>query len=283
MVNSQQDPEHDNNTWAIILGASSGLGLAAARKLATHGMNLCLVYRNRRSELAAIEATFNSIKDTNNINLVHYNMDAIKPENRQKILLDMQEVLSGQNDINNNQSTDSKNGEIKVLVHSIAKGNLKPMVSSSEQELQNDDFRLTIDSMAISLYDWTQGIFKNNMFSKDARIISYTSEGNTKAWENYAAVSAAKVALESITRSIALEYAAHGIKANCIQAGVTDTASLRMIPGHAELKKHSLTRNPSGRLTTPEDVADVTYLLTTDEAKWITGTIIPVNGGEHLR
>jgi len=120
------------------------------------------------------------------------------------------------------------------------------------------------------------------LFSGDARVVSFTSEGNTKAWKNYAAVSAAKVTLEAITRNIALEYAPFGIRANCIQAGVTDTASLRMIPGSEEIKKHSLLRNPFNRLTLPEDVANVVYLLSKDEAAWINGTIIPVDGGEHI-
>ncbi len=74
-----------------------------------------------------------------------------------------------------------------------------------------------------------------------------------------------------------------GIKANCIQAGITATRSLEMIPGNDKLKAHALKRNPSGRLTTPEDVADATYLLCMEEAKWITGTIIKVDGGESLR
>ncbi len=125
-------------------------------------------------------------------------------------------------------------------------------------------------------------IFEAKLFASDARIISFTSEGNTKAWKNYAAVSAAKTALEAITRNIALEFAPYGIKANCIQAGVTDTASLRAIPGSELIKAHSLLRNPFKRLTLPQDVANVVYLLSKDEAAWINGTIIPVDGGEHL-
>ena len=121
------------------------------------------------------------------------------------------------------------------------------------------------------------------MFGSDTRIIAFTSEGNKKAWSNYAAVSAAKAALEAIVRNIALEYANHGIRANCIQAGITETAAFQMIPGHETLKENALKRNPNGRLTTPEDVANAVYLLTQHEANWITGTIIKVDGGESLR
>ena len=174
------------------------------------------------------------------------------------------------------------NGKIRTLVHSVAKGNLKPMLAEEKPTLKNTDFHLTINAMAISLYDWTKALFNHKLFAEDARIISFTSEGNTKAWRNYAAVSAAKVTLEAITRNIALEFASYGIRANCIQAGVTDTASLRAIPGSEQIKEHSLRRNPFKRLTTPEDVANVVYLLSKDEAAWMNGCVIPVDGGEHI-
>jgi len=260
---------NDKNEWAVILGASSGLGWATAKKLAQHGLNLCLVYRARKADLEPIELKFESLKKEHGVQVIHFNQDATRPEKREEILANLQ-----------SQGNEAK---VKVLVHSIAKGNLKPMVSADIPTLQNDDFHLTLENMAFSLYDWVQAIFKRELFSQDARVISFTSMGNVRAWQNYAAVSAAKVALEAITRSIALEFAPFGIKANCIEAGITDTNSFRMIPGHEKLKEFATRQNPSGRMTTPEDVANVIYLLCKEEAKWITGAIIPVNGGEHLR
>lgn len=259
----------NKNEWAIILGASSGLGLATAKKLAKEGLNLCLVYRALRNDIENIESKFESIVSNSKVKLIHFNKDVVKPENREAILNDLIENLG-------------ESGKVKCLIHSIAKGNLKPMVSDGNRELQNDDFHITLENMAFSLYDWTKHIFSKNIFSEDARIISFTSEGNKKAWKNYAAVSAAKVALEAISRNIALEFAPYGIKSNCIEAGVTDTASLRMIPGHEKLRDFAIQRNPFNRLTTPEDVANVVYLLTKDESKWINGITLQVNGGEHL-
>ena len=69
---------------------------------------------------------------------------------------------------------------------------------------------------------------------------------------------------------------------NIIQAGVTDTPSLRLIPGSEELIEQSKNRNPYKRLTTPEDVANTVYLLAQPEASWINGALIHVDGGEHL-
>jgi len=256
------------NYWAIILGGSSGLGLATAKKLASHGMNICIIHRNSRVQEETIQAEFKIIKQED-IQFKAFNIDAFKVEKRDQVIKELIALFG-------------ERGRVRTLVHSVAKGNLKPMVSNEKPTLKNDDFALTIHAMGISLYNWTKALFDANLFTNDARIISFTSEGNTKAWQNYAAVSAAKVTLEAISRNIALEFAAHGIKANCIQAGVTDTSSLRMIPGSETIIKHTLKRNPNKRLTLPDDVANVVYLLSKDEASWITGTVIPVDGGEHL-
>ncbi len=263
------DEFKNKNYWAVVLGGSSGLGLASAKRLAEMGLNICVVHRDRKSVLPGIEAAFSEIK-AHDVSFLSFNVDATRKEKRNDVVAKLKESLGAE-------------GKVKMLVHSIAKGNLKPMISDEIPTLGNDDFHLTIDAMAISLYDWVQQLFQEKMFAEDTRVLSFTSEGNQKAWENYAAVSAAKAALEAITRNIALEYAPYGIRANCIQAGMTDTTSFRMIPNSETLKKHNLLRNPSDRLTTPEDVANVVGLLCQKEAYWINGAIIPVDGGEHIR
>ena len=265
MVNEFSQHHH----WAVVLGGSSGLGLATARKLARHGMNLCIVHRTRKADLLAVKEQFRQM-EAEGISVVQHNVDATNPEKRAAVIADLSRQLG-------------ERGKVRALIYSIAKGNLKPMVAESQSTLQHDDFQLTIDAMAISLYDWTHGLFVASLFAPDARIISFTSEGSQKAWQNYAAVSAAKAALEAISRGIALEMAPFGIRANCIMAGVTDTASMRMIPGSDKLIEHTTQRNPFARLTMPDDVANVVYLLCKDEAAWINGTVIPVNGGEHLQ
>ncbi len=257
----------DQNYWALILGGSSGLGYASAKKLAKHGMNIIIIHRDRRSEIPDIEEAFDEIRQSG-VQFESFNADAVKKESREELVEKIKKVLG-------------EKGRIRTLLHSIAKGNLKPMTGEGNL-LENIDFQLTIDAMALSLYDWTQAIYKNGLFTKDARVISFTSDGNKKAWKNYAAVSAAKVVLESLTRSMALEFARFGIRANCIQAGITVTRSFQMIPGNETLRVHALKHNPFKRLTVPDDVANAVYLLSKDEASWITGTIIPVNGGEHL-
>ncbi|MFP5079806.1 SDR family oxidoreductase [Pedobacter sp. JCM 36344] len=254
--------------WTLILGGSSGLGLASAKKLASQGMNICILHRNPRIEMEEISSHFAEMKAMG-VELASFNIDVTASDKREVMLVDLKRIMGPE-------------GRVRCLIHSVAKGSLKPMVTENTGTLSNDDFLITMQNMAFSLYDWTASVFKAGLFASDARVISFTSEGSKKAIKNYAAVSAAKAALEAITRSIALEFAAHGIRANCIQAGITSTRSLKMIPNSEALIAHSLNRNPFKRLTRPEDVANVVYLLCKDEADWINGAILPVDGGETL-
>jgi len=259
----------DKNYWALILGGSSGLGLGTAKKLAQHGMNLCIVHRDRKENLPQIREEFERLRE-NGIQLISFNEDGLKEQTRNQILNTLKESME-------------QTGSLRVLVHSIAKGNLKPMNATHDNSLQNTDFHITIDAMAISLYDWTRALIDKKLFSGSARVVSFTSEGNTKAWPYYAAVSAAKATLEAITRNMAVEFADLGITSNCIQAGAVDTPSFRAIPGSEKYADISLKKNPFNRLTTPEDVGNVVYLLCKDEAAWINGAVIKVDGGESLK
>jgi enoyl-[acyl-carrier protein] reductase I len=254
------------NKYALILGGSSGLGYASALKLAQHGMNLIIFYRAARMQKEEIESRFELLRSYD-IELLSINSDATREDQLDEQLGKIKAFLKGQ--------------KLYLLLHSISKGNLKPL--TGEQPLTSFDFQQTIHSMGISLYSWTQAILKAQLFAFPAKILSFTSEGGIKPMESYAAVSAAKATLEAITRSMAIEYAPYKITANCIQAGVTDTFSLSKIPMYKELKSASLKRNPHQQLTTPQRVANVVYLMSREEASWITGTIIKVDGGESLQ
>jgi NAD(P)-dependent dehydrogenase (short-subunit alcohol dehydrogenase family) len=303
--------------WALVLGGSSGFGLATARKLASSGMSVAVVHRDRRGAMAAIDEHFDSIRK-GGATLVTYNLDATAPEGRESVLASLAEKMGDR-------------GRVRVLLHSIAFGNLKllapmppgPSASAvartrlagllgvpeeklvsamealaaesdvfadlavetrydSDALLEEEDYARTVHAMGTSLAVWAQALLARKLFAADARVLGLTSEGNEVAWRGYAAVSAAKVALESVVRSMAVELAPHGVRSNVVQPGITDTPALRLIPGSAHMKAAARRRNPFGRLTTPEDVADVVCLLCTDEARWINGTIVRADGGEHV-
>ena len=161
---------------------------------------------------------------------------------------------------------------------------LFPLVESTfgEALIEEEDMARTVYAMGTSLLTWVQQTHARGMFAERARVIGLTSEGNEIAWRGYAAVAAAKCALESVARSIAVEFGPYGIRCNILQPGITDTPALRIIPGAAVMKASARLRNPLRRLTEPEDVANVVYLLCTEEAAWINGGLIRVDGGEHV-
>jgi NAD(P)-dependent dehydrogenase (short-subunit alcohol dehydrogenase family) len=309
------DQDFNRDQWAIVLGGSSGFGLATAQKLAEQGMSLCVVHRDRRGAMGRIAPEFEKIRGTG-ARLITFNTDALDPGNRDQILTELEGAMGA-------------DGKLRVMLHSIAFGNLKLIAPDkrapsstpgdlaqrlgvSEERLKaaadelfeagadglhtlatppdypdrayidDEDLGRTIHSMGTSLLGWAQTVLERGLFAEDARIFGLTSEGNEVAWKGYAAVAAAKVALESIARSMAVELAPYGIRTNVIQAGVTDTAALQVIPGSAQLKAQARRRNPFERLTTPIDVANVIYLLSTAEAAWINGEVIRVDGGEHI-
>jgi enoyl-[acyl-carrier protein] reductase III len=257
-------------SWGIILGGSSGFGFAVVEKLAAHGMNIAVLYRETAAADKLVKEKFSSIAKENSTQILPYNLNALDAAARETFL----SAFSAQ----------AAKNSVKLLLHSIARGNLKPLIADDESaELSIEDIQLTTYAMSNSLLDWARLLLKAGLFNTDARTIGLTSEGAHRYWDSYAAVSIAKSSLESLAKYMAVEFSKFGLKTNVIQAGFTETAALKLIPGNEKLIESGIKRNPFGRMTKPTDVAGVIYLLCTDEAIWINGALIHVDGGEHCR
>ena len=172
---------------------------------------------------------------------------------------------------------------VRVFLHSLAFGTLKPFVSKSPADvIAKPHMDMTLDVMSNSLVYWVQDLVSRQLMGRGGRIFAMTSAGGARVWATYGAVSAAKAALESHIRQLTLELAPMGITANAIMAGVTDTPALRKIPGSDEMIKLAKRKNPSGRMTTPKDVAEAIGLLSQPKAQWVSGNVICVDGGEFV-
>jgi enoyl-[acyl-carrier protein] reductase III len=120
------------------------------------------------------------------------------------------------------------------------------------------------------------------MRGRPGRIIAISSLGGQRAIPNYAAVGASKGALESLVRHLAVELAPLGVQVNAVSAGTVDTDALKHFPNRDELLDESLRRTPSGRLTTPEDVAHAILYFCSPLSDQVVGQVLVVDGGYSI-
>lgn len=253
--------------WALILGASSGFGAAAAKRLAEAGMNIAGVHMDRKAGMEGVQRLQEEIRSFG-VKEVFFNVNAADAEKRAEVISELKGVAEG---------------KIGVLMHSLAFGTLKPFIVEEKKEaLQKSQMDMTLDVMANSLVYWAQDVLEAKLFAKYCQIFAMTSAGSSRVWKSYGAVSAAKSALESHCRQLALELAPYGICVNAILAGVTDTPALRKIPGNETMIETATKRNPMGRLTTPDDVARAMVAFANPNCSFMTGNTIRIDGGENI-
>jgi len=248
---------------ALILGSSSGFGAAACRELAKNGLHIVGVHLRRRNEQAEVETEVTAC-GMKFLSLGRVN--AADADARARAIETMQKAMEG--------------SAFKIVLHSIAFGSTVPYIG--EKAVSQKQMDMTLDVMANSLVYWAQDLLDNELIVAGSRVLVMTSSGSQRVVQNYEPVSAAKAALESHVRQLALEMGQHGINVNAIRAGVTDTPALRRIPGYEELIQTATVRNPRGRITTTEDIARFLALFNTSGMDWVNGTVLTVDGGEEI-
>lgn len=241
---------------ALITGGSRGIGRAIALRLAKNGADVVVNYvRHRRDAEETVAA----------IEKMGRKCLAVKANVAQeKDVLRMFEEIQKQHD------------HLDILVSNAASGVLKPAM-----ELTNRHWNWAMDINARALLDLTQHAVP--MMRNHGRIMAVSSLGAVRAVPNYTVVGASKAALESLVRHLAVELGPRGILVNTISAGVVDTDALKKFPNRDEIIGQSLERTPLGRLTTPEDVADLALFLCSDLAKMIHGQVVVVDGGYAIQ
>lgn len=304
--------------WAVILGGSSGFGLATAKRLARAGLNILIGHKDKEGTVeTVIKPHFDEIRAAG-VKLVTHNVNLFDEDGRGevfesimencgagKVQLFMQSIAAGSCRLMIEDKTPDFRGQaLKGLAEALnlPADKVKAAVNSAfhdkgcdalytlaesripyrEELLTQDDLQRTVFMMGYDYLLWGRELCKEGLLSKDARLVAMTSEGNEIAWKGYAAVSAAKTALEASCRAMAVELAPYGVSSYIVQAGITDTPAGNAIPNFDLMKAQARIRNPFHRLTTPEDVAETILGLCGPTLRWANGSILRVDGGEAI-
>ena len=267
----------DRERWALILGASSGMGEATGLALAKAGYKIAGVHLDFRAALAHVDEVKAAIAAAGS-EALFINMNAADDGKRAEAV----ETIRARFE---ESRAAGKRPYLRVVMHSLAFGSLVPFIADDPKDaVDRKKMEMTQDVMGNSLVYWVQDLYRAGFLEQGSKIYAMTSEGTTRTVPSYGVVSGAKAALESHVRQLSMEFARRGsgISVNSIRAGVTDTPALRKIPEAARMVEVTLARNPHGRLTTTADVANAIVTLSETDSEWISGNVIGVDGGEFV-
>lgn len=241
---------------ALITGGSRGIGRAIALRFAENKMNVVVNYVRHKKDA---QETADQVQAKGGKCLL-VKANVAKEEDVEQMF----EVIK------------DEFGRVDVLVSNAASGVLKPALELTERHW---NWAMDINARAL-LTLVQQG---TPLMTRGSRVMAVSSLGSVRAIENYTTVGASKAALESLVRHLAVELGDSGININTISAGAVDTDALKHFPNREQILDSALQRTPLGRLTTPEDVADIALFLCSDLSKMIQGQVITVDGGYAIR
>src|SRR6185369_2679804 len=267
----------DRERWALILGGSSGMGEATALALARNGYRIIGIHLDFRAAIAHVDEVKEGIEAAGS-EARYINMNAADDEKRAAAIESIRERFEL-------SRASGRHPYVRVVMHSLAFGSLVPFISDDPKAVvDRKKMEMTQDVMANSLVYWVQDLYRGGFLGEGSKVYAMTSEGSSRVVPSYGVVSSAKAALESHVRQLAMELGrlGSGITVNAIRAGVTKTPALMKIPEHDMIIAAAIARNPTGRMTTTQDVANVIVALSGEGTGFISGEVIGVDGGEFV-
>ncbi len=241
---------------ALITGGSRGIGRAIALRLAENGVHCIINYVRHRKDA---EKTVSDV-ESRGVSCQAIKANIADDKHVEKLFAEIQE----------------QHNTLDIVISNAASGVLRPAM---ELTTHHWDWAMNINARA--LLPLTQHALP--LMKKGGRIIAISSMGAVRAIPDYTVVGASKAALESLVRHLAVELGPKGITINTLSAGVVDTDALQKFPNRDQILSVAKGKTPMGRLTTPEDVAEVAQFLCSQAASMIHGQVIVVDGGYAIQ
>lgn len=232
---------------AVVTGGASGIGLATTKKLLSEGANVIIL------DLKMDEEIINSLGE----NVLYLKCDVSNEENVKNCI---EEIIK-------------KFDHIDYLVANAGIGGS----SSKPHEVSMDEWNKVISVNQTGIFLLNKYVINEMLKSGKGAVVNTSSMYGLVGSTTSFAYSASKGAINQMTRSLALTYARENIRVNAIAPGYVDTPILSMVPDN--IKEAMGTELPIGRLGKDTEIANLICYLLSDDASFITGAIIPIDGG----
>jgi len=242
------------NKAVLITGGGSGLGFAIARAFAANGSKIAIVGR----DVGRLEEARRALDGK----AVPIAFDLTRIESLPRLVSQVQKAV----------------GEIDILVNNAGVNAKKDAVSVTD-----DEFECIVRTNQSAVFALTREVGKIMIRRGSGTVIMIGSMASHYGIPKVISYTASKAAIEGMTRALAVEWGPYGVRVNCIAPGFVSTAmSSKALDDDPERKEKVLSRTPLGRLGEPADIAEAALFLASAKAKYITGVVLPVDGGNSI-
>ncbi len=250
----------------VVTGATKGIGKAIAEKFAREGVNVAFTYNSNKEVAHEIAA---KLTEKYGVKAKAYALNILELDEFKPLFLEIDKDFD---------RVDFFISNAMIYGRPVIGGYGKFMKLRPAKGLQN-------------IYTATVGAFVRGSQEAATRmekvgggaIVTMSSTGNRIYIGNYAGHGTNKAAVEAMSRYAAVELGEMGIRVNAVSGGPIDTDALKAFTNYEEVKAETIKRSAVSRMGTPEDIAGAVYFLCTDEASWITGQTLVVDGGTTFR
>jgi NAD(P)-dependent dehydrogenase (short-subunit alcohol dehydrogenase family) len=238
----------------LVTGGASGIGLAIAKAFALNDSRVVIVGRDREK----LERAGREIGG--NVNCIRFDLNEIGR---------LPELVA---------TVKSNVGEIDVLVNNAGINMKKDALDVSVEEYEN-----IIKTNQTAVFALTREVGRSMVTLGSGSVIMISSMASQYGIPKVVAYTASKSAVEGMTRALAVEWSRHGVRVNCIAPGFIRTAmSSNALDSDPERKNRVLSRTPAGKLGEPSDVANAALFLASSQSRYVTGVVLPVDGGNSI-